>query len=40
MALKDNKILQENIIEAMQDDDVDTDDDILEGAFMNCKQDL
>lgn len=36
----DRKLLEGNMIESEQDDDVDTDDDILEGAHDTCLSDL
>lgn len=36
----DLKLLDSNIIEACQDDDVDSDDDILASASVNCHGDL
>jgi hypothetical protein len=33
-------ILEKNLIEACQDDDVETDEDILESAHQNCAADL
>jgi len=36
----DLAILDKNLIEASQDDDVDTDDEILESAMNNCFTDL
>ena len=38
--LADRKVLERNLIETQQDDDVDTDDDILESAHHNCLADL
>lgn len=34
------ELLDDLLIEMMQDDDVDTDDDVLDCAFNNCWQDL
>ncbi len=36
----DIKVLNSNLIEASQDDDVDTDEEVLEGAIRRCLDDL
>lgn len=37
---QDLKLLEGNLIDARQDDDVDTDDEILDFAYENCINDL
>ena len=36
----DKELLEKNLIETNQDDDVETDDEIMESAYSQCVQDL